>query len=267
MTNTLYPKGAEKLLTGGAVNLSSDTIKVALVSTGYTYSAAHEFVSSLGTLIGTAQTLANKSIAGGVFDADDASFGALAPGNDIKALVVFKDTGNPATSPLLAYFDTAVGLPMSTNGGSVSFPWNNDVKKIMRFYLPFFPKGAEKVLSGAIGFLADSIKVALLPSSYTYDSTDEFLADLPTLIGTPQALASRSIANGVFDADDADFGNIAAGPTIGSAVIYKDTGSAATSPVLLHITGITGFPLAANGGGVLVQWSAGAAKIINLTAP
>lgn len=266
MTNTVYPKGAEKFLTG-ALDLIDDTIKVALVSDGYTYSAAHEFASSLGTIIGTAQTLANKSITGGVFDADDADFGAIAPGSNLKAIAIFKDTGNMSTSPLIAYFDTATGLPMATNGGAITFPWDNTAKKIMRAYLPFFPKGAEKLLTGAVNFSTDTLKVALLPSTYTFDTADEFLSDLPSAIGTAQTLSGKTVTGGVFDAADADFGSIASGPTIGSAVIYKDTGTAGTSPLLLHITGITGFPLDTNGGGVLVQWSAGAAKIISLVAP
>ena len=47
MANRLYPKGAEKILSG-SINLISDTIKVALLSDAYTYSASHEFLSHGG---------------------------------------------------------------------------------------------------------------------------------------------------------------------------------------------------------------------------
>lgn len=116
MSNTAYPKGAEKFLSG-SINITGDTIKAALVPSTYTYSAAHEFLSAVGTRVGTDQALTGKSVAGGVFDAAAVEFGVLAPGNDVKAVVLYKDTGNPATSPLLFYMDSVQGLPMSTNGG------------------------------------------------------------------------------------------------------------------------------------------------------
>lgn len=130
MANKFYPKGAEKVLSG-AVNLAADDISVALVSSTYTYSNAHEFLSSVGSLVGTPQTLTNKTVAGGVFDADNLAFGSLAPGNTIKALAIFKDTGNPSTSPLLCYLDEVTGFPFNTNGGEVSIPWSDGAAKIL----------------------------------------------------------------------------------------------------------------------------------------
>ena len=263
MANTSFPKGMEKLLSG-SINIPTDTIKAALLPDAYTFSAAHEFLSQLGTRVGTDQTLANKVITGGVFDADDLDFGALAPGNNLKAIAVYKDTGNSSTSPVLLYIDTATGLPMATNGGSITIPWDAGVKKIARLNLPFFPKGAEKVWSGAVNFMGDTVKVVLLPSTYVYDAAHEFLADVGATIGTDQTLAGKTVTGGVFDADDANFGVLAPGSNIGSAAIYKDAGSPATSPLLLHITDVVGLPLSTNGSGVMLGWSNGAAKIFNL---
>lgn len=134
MANRFYPKGAEKVFKG-AINWEADTIKVGLVSNGYTFSTAHEFLTDAGTLIGTAQALAGKSVTGGVFDADDAAFGALAPGDTAKALVLFKDTGNASTSPLLCYLDEVTGFPMATNGGEVTVPWSDGSAKIVSLVL------------------------------------------------------------------------------------------------------------------------------------
>lgn len=130
MANRFYPKGAEKFWRG-QINWESDNIAVAIVSVSYTYSDAHEFLSDAGTLVGTKQALANKTFAGGVFDADDADFGLLAPGSTAKALVLFKDTGNASTSPLLCYLDDVVGFPFTTNGGQVTVPWSNGADKII----------------------------------------------------------------------------------------------------------------------------------------
>lgn len=266
MANRLYPKGAEKIL-GGSVNLTSDTIKACLVSNSYTYSTAHEFVSDLGTRIGTDQTLTGKSVTGGVFDATDLDFGSLPPGDTVKAVVIYKDTGNASTSPVLAHLDSgaSVGLPFATNGGGVTLPWNNDAKKIFRLNLPIYPKGGEKMLSGAINFATDAIKAVSLPSSYTYNVAHEFLADIGTVLGAAVALAGKSVTDGAFDANDIDLGTFAAGSTLGSILLFKDTGSAASSPVLARLTDITGFPLSASGTNVSVRWSDGSTKIFSLT--
>lgn len=130
MANKFYPLGKEKMLRG-AINFDADTIKAALVTSAYTYSDTHEFFSSASAaLLGTAQTLTNKTTTAGVFDADDVTFAALAAGNTIKAIVLYKDTGVSTTSPLLAYLDTVTGFPMNTFGGDVVVPWSNGTAKI-----------------------------------------------------------------------------------------------------------------------------------------
>lgn len=124
MANALYPKFKEALLQAG-VNLSSGTVKVALVDTGtYTYSAAHQYLSSLTGVVGTAQTLGTKTFTNGVFDAADSTFTAVT-GASVEALVLYVDTGTAATSPLIAYIDTGVtGLPVTPNGGDINVTWN-----------------------------------------------------------------------------------------------------------------------------------------------
>lgn len=130
MASSLYPKGKEKFLTG-AINLSSDTIKVAMVDTGtYTYNATHEFYSSVSAaVIGTPQTLGTKTVTDGVFDAADATFTAVS-GASVEALVIYKDTGSAATSPLIAFIDTGTGLPVTPNGGDITITWDNGANKI-----------------------------------------------------------------------------------------------------------------------------------------
>ena len=129
MANTLYPKGKQKILSA-AINFPTDTIKAILVTDSYTYSTAHEFLSDLGTTVGTAQTLANKTVTDGVLDAGDITFAALAPGSNLKAVVLYKDTGVAGTSSLIDYIDTVIGLPMATNGGDVQIQWDNGAYKI-----------------------------------------------------------------------------------------------------------------------------------------
>jgi hypothetical protein len=131
MANVIYPKGAEKILSAD-INFVDDTIKVALLPSGYTYSAAHEFLDDLGTTLGTAQTLANKSITGGAFGADAITFTTVASGSTYKAVALYQDTGTAGTSPLLAYIDTITGFPGSTNGGNQAVTWPTTGSKIFK---------------------------------------------------------------------------------------------------------------------------------------
>ena len=130
MANRLYPKGAEKILSG-SINLTSDTIKAALLSDAYTYSASHEFLSDVSaSVLNTAQTLASKAVTGGVFDAADSVYTAVTGGANARYLAIYKDTGVAGTSPLIHYVDTVTGLPMATNGGDITVQWDNGSYKI-----------------------------------------------------------------------------------------------------------------------------------------
>ena len=127
MANAIYPKYKETILGAATItNLLSGTVKVALVDTGvYTYNAAHQFVTSLTGVVGTAQTIgATKSVTNGLFDGGDVTFSAVT-GNSVEALVIYVDTGTAGTSPLVAYIDTGVtGLPVTPNGGDIGITWN-----------------------------------------------------------------------------------------------------------------------------------------------
>lgn len=125
MANALYPKWKEAIVQASSNSSLGGTVKVALVDTGtYTYSAAHEFQSSLSGVVGTAQTLGTKTYTNGVFDAADVTFTAVS-GSSVEALVIYIDTGSSATSRLVAYIDTGVtGLPVTPNGGDIGITWN-----------------------------------------------------------------------------------------------------------------------------------------------
>lgn len=126
-----------------------------------------------------------------------------------------------------------------------------------------YAKGKEKILSASINFVSDTIKVALVKNTYPQNlATDEFYSDISAyVIGTPQTLGSKSVTGGVFDASDATYTAVTAGDTLEGVVVYKDTGVAGTSPLLMYIDTITGFPLATNGGDIVIQWDNGAYKI------
>ena len=69
MANAIYPKYKEAVIQASSNSSLTGTVKVALVDTGtYTYSAAHEFLSSLSGVVGTAQTLASKTYVSGTLE-------------------------------------------------------------------------------------------------------------------------------------------------------------------------------------------------------
>jgi hypothetical protein len=144
MANALYPKFKEALLNQAAgtaaINLSSDTnIKVALVNisgstNAYTYSSSHQYFSSVSTnsaaVVGDSATLGSKTVTNGVFDAGDVTFTGVSGTNVIGALVIYKDTGTAASSPLIAFLDSGTGLSITPNGGSVTVSWDSGASRI-----------------------------------------------------------------------------------------------------------------------------------------
>jgi hypothetical protein len=130
MANALYPKAKEAFL-NASINMASNTIIIALIDTGvYTYSTAHQYRSDVAnaSVISTA-TLANKTITSGVFDADDATFTSVS-GANCEALILYADTGVQGTSRLIAYIDSATGLPILPNGGDITVAFSSGASRI-----------------------------------------------------------------------------------------------------------------------------------------
>lgn len=130
MANALYGKGKEAFLSG-SINLASDNIKAVLVDTGtYTVNlSTHQYHSDLSGIVATSGNFAGKSVTLGVFDATDLTFSTVS-GSSAEAIVIYKDTGTSGTSPLIAYIDTATGLPVTPNGGDINIVWDSGANKI-----------------------------------------------------------------------------------------------------------------------------------------
>jgi hypothetical protein len=124
MASQLYPKGKAHLLgLATKADLVADTIKVMAVDNSTTvYNSTHEFVSDLagGGIVSRTVALTAKTVTGGVFAAANTTFTAVV-GPTILAVIVYKDTGADATSPLIAWLDTNAFGP---TGGDISLTWN-----------------------------------------------------------------------------------------------------------------------------------------------
>ena len=134
MANTLYDYCRQRFLEA-QINWMTDTVKVILVSTSaYTpQTAVHQYLADIpvSARIAGPVTLTAKATTGGAADAADCTFTSVS-GATINAIVTYKDTGTEATSPLIAYIDTATGLPITPNGGDIIVTWDNGVNKIFR---------------------------------------------------------------------------------------------------------------------------------------
>lgn len=134
MPNALYDKGREGFL-AGEIDWDADVIKAVLIDAAdYTVNlAAHQFLSDipLAARVATSAALTGKTVANGVADADDLTLSAVS-GDPAEALVIYQDTGTEGTSRLIAYIDTATGLPVTPNGGDITVAWDNGSNKIFK---------------------------------------------------------------------------------------------------------------------------------------
>lgn len=132
MANALYDAGREAFLNGD-IDWTNDNIKCCLVDTGtYTVNlATHDFLNDVSGIVATSGNLAGKTSTAGVADADNVTFTAVS-GATAEAIIIYKDTGVSATSQLIAYIDTATGLPVTPGGGDITVQWSDGASKIFK---------------------------------------------------------------------------------------------------------------------------------------
>ena len=141
MANALFDPGREGFL-AGEIDWDTAVIKAALVR-GYTFSAAHKFVSDVtgagGTLVATSAALASKTVASGVADAADVTFTTVGAGAAITGILVFQSsavTGGADVAAgaqrVIAWVDTATGLPVTPNGGDITIQWDAGANRIFK---------------------------------------------------------------------------------------------------------------------------------------
>lgn len=130
----------------GTLNLSTDTLKVMLVSSLYTADKDHTYVDMGGSydpadaeLSGTGyvkgwggsgrKTLTNVSLTLDnandrvILDADDVVWNSINAGTASAAIVIKEGASNDTDSLLIAYFDS--GFPVVTNGSDFTLKWSD----------------------------------------------------------------------------------------------------------------------------------------------
>ena len=134
MANALYDTGRDAFLNGN-IDWVADDIRGILIDTGlYTVNlVTHDFLNDIpsGAREGTITALGGKSSNAGIADASDLTF-SLVSGATIEAVVLYRHTGTESTSQLIAYIDTATGLPVTPGGGDIIIAWDNGANKIFK---------------------------------------------------------------------------------------------------------------------------------------
>jgi hypothetical protein len=134
MANALYDKGREGFL-DGSIDWDTDDIRLVLVDTAdYTVNlGTHDFLDDVAgaARVATSGAFASKTVTAGVADAADVTLSAVS-GDPCEAVIIYKHTGADATARLIAYIDTATGLPVTPSGNDIIIRWDNGANKIFK---------------------------------------------------------------------------------------------------------------------------------------
>jgi hypothetical protein len=111
--------------------------------------------------------------------------------------------------------------------------------------------------SPSVNFASDTIKAALVKISGTgavsYSAANQYWSSINSgVVGTPVALTSVTETNGQLTSASVTFSSVtSAGNTLG-LVLYKDTGTASTSPLIAWFDTGTNIPATPNGGSITI---------------
>ena len=134
MANALYDKGREGFL-DGSIDWDTDDIRGILIDTAdYTVDlATHDNLDDIpvAARVATSGAFTGKTVTNGVADAADVVLSSVS-GDQSEAIVIYQHTGTESTSRLIAYIDTATGLPVTPNGGDITIQWDNGANKIFK---------------------------------------------------------------------------------------------------------------------------------------
>lgn len=131
MASGLYDTGRQAFLAAD-IDWAADNIKVVAVDTSdYTVDLeTDEFLDDVpgGSRISTSGNLSGKTVTAGIADASNVTLSSVT-GDEISALVVYKDTGVEGTSPLIAYIEAG---PVTPNGSNITITWDDGASKIFK---------------------------------------------------------------------------------------------------------------------------------------
>lgn len=132
MADAFYVEFRNSILgapTHSAIDLNTDNTRVGLRDEGTTalnLTTQVDLADIVTAIVAESSNLASPTVgvvAAGVFDHADVTFTAVS-GASVESLDYFKETGTDSTSPLICNIDSATGLPVTPNGGNITWTPN-----------------------------------------------------------------------------------------------------------------------------------------------
>lgn len=138
MANALFTAYVQNRLvnvSGFDLSAAGTNIKLVLVdhATDTPLPATDDFLDDIlaGARVATSGNFATKTVTARVFDAADVTLTAVS-GASVESIVIYRDTAVETTSDLIAFIDTATGLPFTPSGGDVTVQWDAGASKIFK---------------------------------------------------------------------------------------------------------------------------------------
>lgn len=129
-------------------------------------------------------------------------------------------------------------------------------------------------LSGSFDMATATVKVALVQitgsgTPYTANQvTDQFFNIIPTgaVASISPQLTSPVVADGIFGAANTTFSSVPSGPACGALVVFIDTGTPSTSPLIAYLdsANYSGLPITPNGSNITLSFSSTGNLIFSL---
>jgi len=134
MANALFDSGRAQFLQAD-LDLD-DSIKLVCVDHAdiTPLPATHDFLDDItgAGRVATSGAFASKTFTAGVFDAADVTLTTVT-GDPFESIVIYDDTpATEATKDLIAFIDTATGLPCTPNGGNINIVWDSGANRIFK---------------------------------------------------------------------------------------------------------------------------------------
>jgi hypothetical protein len=142
MSNALFDKARQGFL-DGSIDWDTDTIKLTLIDTAnYTVNlSTHQYMNTdtvpSSAKVATSAALASKTVTDGVADAADVTLSSVS-GASVEAIIIWKDGGGGGTSAsgttdrLIAWIDTATGVPVTPNSGDITIQFDSGSNRIFK---------------------------------------------------------------------------------------------------------------------------------------
>lgn len=125
MPRKQFPKACQKTWEA-EFDWVADSWRLALMTSAWAYDVNAEFFDDLTGVVATA-LIPGRSNSLGLLGGSNVVFTGLTPGSVITQMVIYKDTGVAATSPLGWHIPTGNGIPFTTDSSETEIDWQDGI--------------------------------------------------------------------------------------------------------------------------------------------